>query len=95
MVLVNIFSETGLFQYVAIKSAKVAKGSPVYTLILLVFSTAVLSAFLDNVTRILLIVPVTLVVTSELEVPPFPISNGGNHCFKSTASTLIACPPRS
>ncbi|MCH2207866.1 MAG: ArsB/NhaD family transporter [Lentisphaerales bacterium] len=94
MVLVNVLSETGLFQYVAIKSAKVAKGSPVYTLILLVFSTAVLSAFLDNVTTILLIVPVTLVVTAELEVPPIPFlmaetiaSNIGG------TATLIGDPP--
>ena len=94
MILVNILSETGLFQYVAIKSAKIARGSPVNTLILLVFATAILSAFLDNVTTILLIAPVTLVVAAELEVPPIPFllcetmaSNIGG------TGTLIGDPP--
>ena len=94
MILVNILSETGLFQYVAIKSAKIARGSPVNTLILLVFATAILSAFLDNVTTILLIAPVTLVVAAELEVPPIPFllcetmaSNIGG------SGTLIGDPP--
>jgi Na+/H+ antiporter NhaD/arsenite permease-like protein len=94
MVLVNILSETGLFQYVAIKSAKVAKGSPLNTLLLLVFATAILSAFLDNVTTILLIAPVTLVVAAELEVAPIPFllcetmaSNIGG------TATLIGDPP--
>ena len=94
MILVNVLSETGLFQYVAIKSAKIARGSPVNTLILLVFATAILSAFLDNVTTILLIAPVTLVVAAELEVPPIPFllcetmaSNIGG------SGTLIGDPP--
>lgn len=94
MVLVNILSDTGLFQYVAIKSAKVARGSPVNTLLLLVFATAILSAFLDNVTTILLIAPVTLVVAAELEVPAMPFllcetmaSNVGG------TATLIGDPP--
>ena len=94
MVLVNILSETGLFQYVAIKSAKIARGSPVNTLLLLVFATAVLSAFLDNVTTILLIAPVTLVVADELEIHPMPFlmcetmaSNIGG------TATLIGDPP--
>ncbi|WDE96729.1 ArsB/NhaD family transporter [Lentisphaera profundi] len=94
MVLVNVLSETGLFQYVAIKSAKIAKGSPINTLLLLVFATAILSAFLDNVTTILLIAPVTLVVAAELEVPPIPFllcetmaSNIGG------SATLIGDPP--
>lgn len=94
MVLVNILSGTGVFQYVAIKSAKIARGSPVNTMVLLVFATAVLSAFLDNVTTVLLIVPVTLVVTGQLGVSPLPFlmaetlaSNIGG------AATLIGDPP--
>lgn len=94
MILVNILSGTGLFQYVAIKSAKIAKGSPIRTLILLVISTAVLSAFLDNVTTILLIVPVTLVVTAELGVPvmPFLMAETMASNIGGTA-TLIGDPP--
>ena len=94
MVLVNILSETGLFQYVAIKSAKIARGSPVNTLLLLVFATTVLSTFLDNVTTILLIAPVTLVVADELKIHPMPFlmcetmaSNIGG------SATLIGDPP--
>ena len=56
MILVNILSTTGLFQYVAIKCAKIAKGSPLKMMILLSLATAFMSAFLDNVTTILLVV---------------------------------------
>ncbi len=94
MLLVNLLSGTGLFQYVAIRCAKLAKGLPVRTMILLVIATAVLSAFLDNVTTILLVAPVTLLVASELGVPPIPFlmaetmaSNIGG------TATLIGDPP--
>lgn len=94
MLLVNLLSGTGLFQYIAIKCAKLAKGLPVRTMILLVLATAVLSAFLDNVTTILLVAPVTLLVTNELGVPPVPFlmaetmaSNIGG------TATLIGDPP--
>lgn len=94
MLLVNLLSGTGLFQYVAIKCAKLAKGSPVRTMILLVIATAVLSAFLDNVTTILLVAPLTLLVASELGVKPIPFlmaetmaSNIGG------TATLIGDPP--
>lgn len=94
MILVNLLSGTGLFQYVAIKCAKLAKGSPVRTMVLLVVATAVLSAFLDNVTTILLVVPLTLLVAGELGVKPIPFlmaetmaSNIGG------TATLIGDPP--
>ncbi|MBS1368609.1 MAG: ArsB/NhaD family transporter [Lentisphaeria bacterium] len=94
MLLVNLLSGTGLFQYVAIRCAKVAKGLPIRTMILLVFATAFLSAFLDNVTTILLVAPVTLLVCNELGVPPIPFlmaetmaSNIGG------TATLIGDPP--
>lgn len=94
MLLVNLLSGTGLFQYVAIKCAKLAKGLPIRTMILLVLATAFLSAFLDNVTTILLVAPVTLLVCSELGVPPIPFlmaetmaSNIGG------TATLIGDPP--
>jgi len=94
MLLVNLLSGTGLFQYVAIKCAKLAKGLPIRTMILLVLATSFLSAFLDNVTTILLVAPVTLLVCSELGVPPIPFlmaetmaSNIGG------TATLIGDPP--
>ncbi|MBE6369299.1 MAG: hypothetical protein E7056_03950 [Lentisphaerae bacterium] len=94
MILVNILSTTGLFQYVAIKCAKLAKGSPLKMLILLSLATAFMSAFLDNVTTILLVAPVTLLVCSQLGVSPLPFlmaetlsSNIGG------TATLIGDPP--
>ena len=94
MLLVNVLSGTGIFQYIAIKSAKIAKGSPVRTMILLVFATAVLSAFLDNVTTVLLIAPVTLLVATELGVPamPFLMAETMASNIGGTA-TLIGDPP--
>ena len=94
MVLVNILSLTGIFQYVAIKCAKLANGYPIRMMILLVFATAFLSAFLDNVTTVLLVAPVTLVVASEMHLSPIPFlmaetmaSNIGG------TATLIGDPP--
>ena len=72
MVLVNILSKTGLFQFIAIKAVKLARGYPARTMILLVLATAILSAFLDNVTTVLLVIPVTFVVASQMKVSPVP-----------------------
>jgi Na+/H+ antiporter NhaD/arsenite permease-like protein len=94
MILVSISRRSGMFQYVAVWSAKAAKAHPAGILFLLQITTAVLSAFLDNVTTVLLIVPVTLAITRELDVPPYPYlfaevfaSNIGG------TATLIGDPP--
>ena len=94
MILVSISRRSGMFQYLAIWSAQKAKASPAGILLLLQITTAVLSALLDNVTTVLLIVPVTLAITSELDVPPYPFlfaevfaSNIGG------TATLIGDPP--
>jgi len=94
MVIVTISQKTGMFQYVAIKAAKVVKGSPWGILVMLSIVTAIFSAFLDNVTTVLLIAPVTLLITDALGVRPYPYlfaqifaSNIGG------ASTLIGDPP--
>ena len=94
MILVNILSTTGLFQYVAIKCAKLAKGSPLKMLILLSIATAFMSAFLDNVTTILLVAPVTLLVCAELGVSaiPFLMAETLSSNIGGTA-TLIGDPP--
>ena len=60
MIIVRVLRRTGVFEFVAIWAAKRAKGSPLRVMILLVLITAVASAFLDNVTTVLLIAPVTL-----------------------------------
>ena len=94
MILVNITSRSGVFEYVAIKAAKVGKGNPLMILIYLSLLTAVGSAFLDNVTTVLLIVPVTFAITNILKVNPVPyliseilFSNIGG------TATLIGDPP--
>src|SRR5437016_6095510 len=94
MILVSISRRSGMFQYIAIWSAQAAKAHPAGILFLLQITTAVLSAFLDNVTTVLLIVPVTLAICKELDVPVYPYlfaevfaSNIGG------TATLIGDPP--
>jgi Na+/H+ antiporter NhaD/arsenite permease-like protein len=94
MIIVGVLRRTGVFEYVAIWAAKRAKGSPLRVMILLTLITAVASAFLDNVTTVLLIAPVTLLVCDRLGINPVPFliaevmaSNIGG------AATLIGDPP--
>ncbi|BBY05352.1 ArsB/NhaD family transporter [Mycobacterium noviomagense] len=72
MIIVSVVRQTGVFDYVAIWSAKRAKGSPLRIMVLLVLVTAFGSAFLDNVTTVLLIAPVTLLVCERLAVSAAP-----------------------
>jgi Na+/H+ antiporter NhaD/arsenite permease-like protein len=94
MILVGIANRTGMFQYIAVKAAQFAKGKPVLLLIYLSTITAIGSSFLDNVTTVLLIVPVTLSVTRILKVNPLPylISEIFASNIGGTA-TLIGDPP--
>ncbi|SHJ62139.1 possible tyrosine transporter P-protein (TC 2.A.45.2.1) [Geosporobacter subterraneus DSM 17957] len=94
MIIVNILKRTGIFEYVAIKSAKLTKGDPWRILLMLSGITAISSALLDNVTTVLLIAPVTLVITEALEINPMPLmiaqilsANIGG------TATLIGDPP--
>lgn len=94
MIIVGIAKHSGMFQYVAIWATKVGKGNPVKIYILLMIIIAVFSAFLDNVTTVLLMVPVTFVVAHNLKVNPKPfligailLSNIGG------TATLIGDPP--
>ncbi|MEE9523605.1 MAG: ArsB/NhaD family transporter [Thermodesulfovibrionales bacterium] len=94
MTIINILRPTGFFEYIAIKSAKLGKGEPLRIMLILSVVTAVLSAALDNVTTVLLIVPVTFLIADALEVDPVPIlitqvlaSNIGG------TATLIGDPP--
>src|SRR6201999_228769 len=72
MIIVGVVRQTGAFEYVAICSAKRAKGSPLRIMILLIFVTALGTAVLDNVTTVLLIAPVTLLVCDRLDISPAP-----------------------
>ena len=94
MLIVGITARSGVFQWIAVWSAKKVKARPIGVLFMLSLVTAVLSAFLDNVTTVLLIVPVTLLITEELKVKPYPyliteilFSNIGG------TATLIGDPP--
>ncbi|MDK2918398.1 MAG: hypothetical protein PWQ37_1131 [Candidatus Petromonas sp.] len=94
MIMVNILKKTGIFQYVAIKTAKYSKGDPWKIILYFSIITAVSSALLDNVTTILLITPVTLVITDTLKINPIPfmISEILAANIGGTA-TLIGDPP--
>ena len=94
MIIVMIMRRTGIFEYMGIKMVKASKADPFRLLILLSITTGVLSAFLDNVTTILLILPITLSVTRDLKLNPIPFiiaavfaSNVGG------TATLIGDPP--
>jgi len=94
MIIVAVSRRSGMFEYLAVWSAKAGKAEPWKMLAILSVTTAVLSAFLDNVTTVLLIAPVTLAVTRALGVPPYPFlfseilaSNIGG------TATLIGDPP--
>ncbi len=94
MVIINIMRPTGVFEYIAIKSAKWGRGEPFRIMAIFAVVTAVLSAFLDNVTTVLLITPVTLLIADALEVDPVPylISCALASNIGGTA-TLIGDPP--
>lgn len=94
MACVFVLSKTGFFEWVAISVAKWARGNPLKILIFFLALTSILSAFLDNVTTIILLAPVTILVAQLLEISPIPFlileaisSNIGG------TSTLIGDPP--
>jgi len=94
MVIVGILGETGIFQYIGIKAAKISNGNVWKLMIILAIITAVGSAFLDNVTMVLLMVPVTISVCKILNINP--ISFILAQIFASNiggATTLIGDPP--
>ena len=94
MVLVAIIRQSGLFEYVAIKAAKMVHGDPWKIMIAFVLLTAILSGILDNVTTVLLVGPMTIAIAKMLEINPVPFlmtqilaSNAGG------TATLIGDPP--
>jgi len=94
MVIVGLTEPTGVFTYLALRVAQLSRGRPIALVVLLAFVTGVLSAFLDNLTAILLVVPITLLIADLLRVSPIPLvlveilaSNIGG------TATLIGDPP--
>jgi Na+/H+ antiporter NhaD/arsenite permease-like protein len=94
MVIINLMRPTGVFEYIAVKSAKWGKGEPFRILVIFAIVTALLSAFLDNVTTVLLIAPVTVLIADALQVDalPYLISCALASNIGGTA-TLIGDPP--
>jgi Na+/H+ antiporter NhaD/arsenite permease-like protein len=72
MVIASILASTGLFDWLANRSVRLSRGEPLRLLLILSAVTAVLSAFLDNVTTVVLIAPITLSIAPRLDVSPTP-----------------------
>ncbi|HSI97174.1 MAG TPA: ArsB/NhaD family transporter [Gaiellaceae bacterium] len=94
MVIVALSEPTGIFTYIALRATQLSRGNPIALVFLLAVVTGVLSAFLDNLTSILLVVPITLLIADILRLPPIPLvlvqvlaSNIGG------TATLIGDPP--
>lgn len=94
MMIVNILAQTGVFEWIAITLAQQSKGRGMAIVLKFLLATALLSAFLDNVTTVILMAPITILVTQILEVPTVPVlileaifSNIGG------TATLVGDPP--
>ena len=94
MIMVRVTETTGVYTWLAIRAAQISRGRPLAVVLALSITTAVLSAFLDNVTTILLMVPITFLLADALDVDPVPLivieivaSNLGG------TATLIGDPP--
>lgn len=94
MIMMGLIKDTGIFEYIAIKLAKICKGNPVKILIALFFATGIISAFLDNVTTIIIMTPISILIAIELGISPVPfvISQVFSSNIGGTA-TLIGDPP--
>ena len=94
MIIVGIAKQSGMFQFVAIFAARTVKGNPRLLLAALAWVTALLSSLLDNVTTVLLVIPVTLLLTEQLKIKAYPFLF--SQIFASNiggTSTLIGDPP--
>jgi len=94
MLMVKLTETTGVYTWVAIRAGQLSKGRPLAVVLALAITTGVLSAFLDNVTTVLLVVPITFLLADTLDVDPVPLvvieivaSNIGG------TATLIGDPP--
>ena len=73
MILVYLTQQTGIYDYIAIRAGQISRGNPFWVVLSLAGTTALLSAFLDNLTTILLIVPVTFLLADALDIDPIPL----------------------
>ena len=94
MMVISVLKKTGVFMYLAIKTAKVARGKPLWIMILMFLVTGFLSAFLGSVTTVMILVPVVMLICDELKISPVSFiitmviaSNMGG------AATMVGDPP--
>ncbi|HSD25475.1 MAG TPA: SLC13 family permease, partial [Solirubrobacterales bacterium] len=94
MILVYVTQQTGVYDFMAIRAGQASRGRPLYVVLSLAVTTALLSALLDNLTTILLVVPITFLLADALDIDPIPLiiievvsSNIGG------TATLIGDPP--
>ncbi len=94
MLVISVMRQTGLFMFMAIRIAKIAKGKPLMIMVLMYLLTTFISAFMGSVTTIMILVPIVLLIASELKISPVPFiitmviaSNAGG------AATMIGDPP--
>jgi Na+/H+ antiporter NhaD/arsenite permease-like protein len=94
MILVYLTQQTGIYDYIAIRAGQLSRGEPLRVVLTLACTTALLSAFLDNLTTILLVVPISFLLADALDIDPVPLivieviaSNIGG------TATLIGDPP--
>lgn len=94
MLVIAVLRRTGIFMYIAIKTAKLARGNPLLIMMLMFVITAIASAFLGCVTTIMILIPIILLICNELKITPVPYiimmvvaSNMGG------AATMIGDPP--
>jgi len=94
MLVVGLFKDTGFFQYLAIRAAKLARGKPWLLMITLGLVTSIVSMVLDNVTTIIIVVPVTISLADVLGIPSFPLVMGEVLLSNiGGVATLIGDPP--
>ena len=94
MILVLITTKSGVFTWIANELLKLTKGNPIKILFALGLFTAVVSAFLDNVTTVILVMPITFAIAKQLELNPIPILITEIVCSNiGGTSTLIGDPP--
>lgn len=94
MLVMGVMKQTGIFQYIAIRTAKLANAKPLNIMLMMFVVTAVVSAFLDNVTTVMILVPIAMLIANELKISPVPFiitmaiaSNIGG------TATMIGDPP--
>lgn len=94
MIVVRLTEATGLYTYIAIRAGQLSRGRPFLLVVALAVPTAVLSAFLDNLTTILLMVPITFLLADAFDIDPIPlILIEVMACNIGGAATLIGDPP--